>query len=207
MPPVPCVDPQTKAFLYAASCAIREARPVVTLPPQNFIPFHAQPWFVENRVILNGSLDPLVDVGAVEAASADGLGTPISEVGGFATIILFNVPRGYMGFLKKWGADSDEGGYFLNNALTPPTPFVQHSLTISDGKTIISPALRGVHGTTEMPFQDEIMYLVPEDHQIEIRSMSTDPSMWHLIEAFMLGYIVETNKISEMLGDLLNACK
>jgi len=53
-----CDDPATRQFARAVATAIKEARPVVTLPPHIYIPFRAKPWRVEDRRILDAASGP-----------------------------------------------------------------------------------------------------------------------------------------------------
>lgn len=204
MPPPVCDDPNIQSLARTIACSIRDARPVVTLPPHIFIPWRAKPWFVETRFILNGSTDTAVDAAADSAATAEGI-TSVSETSNFTTVPAgtsvvsgtFIVPKGKVAILREWAAQTDAGGYFKDS--TTGQPFVRFVL-IFDGleTTIQSPGLLGNDGDLDHPF--DVSYVIPENHTVAVLARSTDPNMWHLIETYMKGYLIEAQDVNETLS-------
>lgn len=203
-PTPPATDPQTLAIARTIACAVRDARPSVTLPPHLFMPWRSQNFFCETRFILNGSSDADVDLGAAEAANAEGIQV-VTESAAFVTVpgvqpavmsggtIL--VPQGKVAVVKRWAAQTDDGGYFQD----PDTlvPVVQFSMAVDGNFQIFSPGLLGNRGTLDSPF--EVSYVVPEGQTIAILAKSTDQDAWHLIETWFDGYFIEVQDINETL--------
>ena len=67
-----CRDQAVRSVALAFAQAIREARPVVTLPPHIFIPFKAKPWRAYERRILDGTAGTN-STGATEAGTGEGI--------------------------------------------------------------------------------------------------------------------------------------
>lgn len=206
-PPPPASDPQTLSLARALSCAVRDARPNVTLPPHIFIPWRAQNFFCETRFILDGSGDATVALGAARAATAEGIQS-VSETSNFTTVpgnlggtsgagtIL--VPQGKVAVVRHWAAQVDDGGYFLNTDTN--LPFVQFSLAIDGLRSVFSPGLLGNQGNLENPF--DVSYVVPEGQTIAVVARSFDTNSWHLIETWFDGYFIEVNDINDTLRGL-----
>jgi hypothetical protein len=203
-PVPPDTSPDALALARTIACAVRDARPSVTLPPHIFIPWRAQNFFCEARFILNGSSTASVDLGAAEAASAEGI-QRVSETVEFSTVpgtqpgtpgagtIL--VPNGKVAVVRHWAAQPDDGGYFRDSSTG--LPVVQFSLAIDGNRQIFSPALAGNHGTLADPF--DVSYVIPEGQTIAVVAKSTDEDMWHLVETYFDGYFIEVQDINETL--------
>ncbi len=202
--PPPTSDPQTLALARALACAVRDARPSVTLPPHIFIPWKAQNFFCETRFILNGSSAAAVDNGAAAAASAEGILRVTETAGAFTTVTgtqpnatlagTILVPNGKVAVVRHWAAQTDDGGYFLDSS---NVPVVQFQLSIDGNPSIFSPGLVGNQGTLDAPF--DVSYVVPEGMTIAVLAKSTDQNMWHLVETFFDGYFIEVQDINETL--------
>lgn len=201
-PPQFQLDARTEMLVRAVACAVRDARPNVTLPPHLFIPWRAQPWFVEARFILNGSSDATVASGASVAAAAEGISV-VSETSAFSTDTngTLTVPKGRVAVVRQWAAQPDDGGYFTPSGAE--LPVVRFRLAISDLPQINSPGLLGNHGDLDHPF--DVSYVVPEGHTIAVEARSVDENMWHLIETFMTGYYIEVQDINDTLRGLVGA--
>lgn len=203
-PPPPASDPQTLSLARALACAIRDARPSVTLPPHIFMPWRAQNFFCETRFILNGSSVAAVDLGAAEAGDAEGIQV-VTESAAFTTVpgtqpsVLSGgtivVPQGKVAVVKHWAGQVDDGGYFLDEDTL--LPFVLFSLAIDGNQQIFSPGLLGNRGNLDAPF--EVSYVVPEGRTIAILAKSTDQNMWHLVETYFDGYFIGVQDINETL--------
>lgn len=203
-PTPPDTNPQTLAFARTIACAIRDARPSVTLPPHIFMPWRSQNFFCETRFILNGSSVAAVDLGAAEAGDAEGIQV-VTESDAFVTVPgaqpavmsggTIIVPRGKVAVVKHWAGQVDDGGYFLDESTL--LPFVLFSLSISGNEQIFSPGLLGNTGNLEAPF--EVSYVVPEGQTIAVLAKSTDQNMWHLVETYFDGYFIEVQDINETL--------
>jgi hypothetical protein len=208
--PVPVDDdPQVVAMARTIACAIRDSRPVVTLPPHIFIPWKAKPWFVETRWILNGSTVASVDSGASAAASAEGISvvsesTEYTTVGSAGSGVIsgtYTVPKGYVAILRQWAAQCDDGGYFQDSSTGQP--FVKFILVFDGNEpTILSPGLLGNDGDLDHPF--DVSYIIPENHTVAVLAKSTDQNAWHLIETFMKGYLIEAQDVNDTFGAISN---
>lgn len=200
--PEPCDDPAMLSVARTLACAIRDARPVITMPPHLFMPWRAQPFLLESRFILNGSATQAVVDGAAAAASANGV-PQVTEVGGFNRQAQFVVPGGTIAIVRQWGAQTDDGGYFIEDGNSDPV--VQFRLHLGEENVIFPPSLLGNVGTLDRPF--EVSYAVPASTPISVDAQSTDANMWHWVETFVSGYLVQTNDINETLNSLLDSCR
>lgn len=207
--PVPqCTDPNILALARAIACSIKEARPNVTLPPHIYIPWKAQPWFLENRMIFSASTDATIAAWATEAGDAEGINVLSETGGGFVpdpgngTGVgrgTYTVPKGQVLILREWAAQVDDGGYFIDESTG--YPIVRFSLNISQERTIYSVGLLGNKGNLENPFA--VSYVIPEGHTVAIQVANSDNNMWHLIESYMSGHLIATRDINDTLAGLI----
>lgn len=198
-------DPSIVTIARTFACAIREARPNVTLPPHIFIPWRAQPFFNEQRYIIDGSADATVALGAAAAANAEGINVVTESSGNFTTNTgtpysgIVTVPQGKVAVVRAWAAQADDNGYFPDS--NTGLPVVRFQFRINDMAQIFSSGLLGNDGDIEHPF--EVSYVVPSGQTISVVALSTDTNSWHLVETFMKGYFIEVQDINDTLAGLL----
>lgn len=196
-----CEDPNVLAIARAVGCAIREARPVVTLPPHVSIPWRGFPLFVETRRIVDGSGDATVAAGASNASEAEGIELATQDAASaFVEISAYTVPTGKVAVMRRLGFATDEGGYYVNPSLGTPVVSFQVQLG-GRGGTLLPIGRLGVAGTLEQPL--EVAYLVPQDQAIVLRARSEDTASWHLCEAFWEGWLIDVQDIDDTLRSLV----
>lgn len=198
-----CPDPGLESLVRAMACAIREARPVITMLPTSDIPWRGIPFLSEDRVIINGSTIAAVDLGAAAATSAEGLRTHIAETAGFSTLAQYTVPNGQIAVVDQFAVEVDEGGYF-RTADEPAGPVCLAQVCVNDQPVPqMTQFLLGVKSRIPTPVR--IALVVPENQTVSLRGRSRDPYMWHLFESFMYGWLVNPNDSeSDTLGGLLD---
>lgn len=198
-----CADPNLVAIARTMAEAIRAARPVVSLPPNVFIPWRGKPWMREARFILDGSNDATVALGAAAAASAEGL-TAVTETTSFTTVGganpgSFTVPNGMIAVVRAWGAQCDLGGYFPDT--NTGIPVVKFVLDFSGDRTLFPIGLQGVMGTVDNPF--DVSYIAMPNTVVGVLAFSSDTACWHLIETSLAGHLIPSTDIDDTLNALL----
>lgn len=194
-----CPDPGAQAFARMLACAIREARPVITLPPHVSPPWRAQPFVIENRGIIDGSNDATVALGASSAADAEGL-TATSETSDYSDFASFTVPNGTVAVLKHWAAECDLGGYFVDGT---GFPVVRFRLAVNGQPTIV-PASVGLKGALDDPY--DVSYVLRQLQTFSVQARSVDTASWHLIQTYLSGYIVPVSELGDEITKLLEKC-
>lgn len=202
---LPCDDPGVRGVALAFAQALRESRPVVTLPPHIYIPFRGRPWNVEDRRILDGT-DGNAATGAEEAGIAEGLPVVV-ETTDFSDLASFTVPSGFVAVLKKIAFDTDDLGWFAPEAVGGTAmglAAVRFRLSLGNDLTLLPPpgASFGLQGTMERPI--EVAYIVPERMTIAVQGISSDTVIWHLVESYLEGYLVPTSEINDAYSSLLD---
>jgi len=203
-PAIPgCRDPGVLAIAEALACAIRDARPVVTLPPHLFMPWRADPLFIEARAILDSNVGADVTTGASNASAAAGIALITQDAAtAYGALASYRVPSGSVAVIRRLGVATDELGYFVDNTGQPAVDFV---LSLGDKKTLLPVGRLGTYGTLEQPL--EVSYVVPQDLEIQVLARSKDTTTWHLVEACWEGFLIHVNDIEDTLRSLLpEAC-
>lgn len=196
------VLPYMEQFGQALAYALKQFRPVVTLPPQNFLPYKGQPFFVEDRCTLipRGNTSAAIGTATTTAAAAEHV-RAITEVSSAPkTLASYKVPKGTIAVIRQWIGQPDELGYDLID-VTNGIAAVQIVLRIN-GQPIIWPnSPRGLSGSLDVPY--EVGFVAPEDSVISVTAVNNDTATFHFIDSYIQGYVIPSNHIAEMFDSLL----
>lgn len=191
------VDPSHKALAREIAKSIRDVRPIVTLPPNTFMPWRGVPFLVETRFIIDQTSNITINGGSTNAGNAEGL-TVFQESAQFDTTNAgkLTVPSGMIAVIRKWGAQTDDLGYWHDAS----GPLVQFILSMGGDQSQFPIGLEGNTGKLDRPF--EVSHVVPQSLVIAVKAQSRDTTMWHLVETFMSGYLIRHDDINETLTSL-----
>src|SRR5437016_6933672 len=144
--------------------------------PSVVLEWHGEPWIVEAQVIAVRARDSPAAGAAAEVSRASGFPVVAPEApGGFVPIATFKVPPRHVAILRQWAAEPDALGDGL----------VKIVLDFSGERTLFPPALRGLAGSIDRPF--DVAQVVPEDREIAILAQVEDPETWHFVECLLAG--------------------
>lgn len=195
--------PEMRSLAKAIVLALKEHRPAVILPPQNFMPFHNEPFLAEDRAVIipAGNTDAAITTATAAASNAEHIRQITDTSPGWKQLANFKVPYGHIAVLSKWGAQPDPLGFdFIDAAFK--TTCVQFQLEIQSGTSMLPTSLQGVaNGSVCSPFQSA--YLIPEDMTIAVAAVNNDPDTYHFVDSFLSGYLVPVTKINDTYGALL----
>jgi len=198
--PPACAPGCADTLVQAVACAVREARPVVTLPPHLFIPWRGDPIFVEARKIIDGSADGTVAAGASNAGDAEGIEILTQDDSNtFVELASYTVPSRRVAIIRSLAFETDRMGLYVDALVgAPPVSFL---LELGGGQRTLLPVARlGTHGTLARPLR--VAYVVPQDHRIALKARSNDAVSWHLAEAFFEGHLIQVRDVDETLESL-----